>query len=101
MSSVNANRVRTPVRRAPKPGRHAMADKHDEIRRTNLGARRLPKLAQANYPSADSIVRDVLLTMPRPEGAVDILLANPPTPDGGLWIRTQHRVGGRTRGELG
>jgi anaerobic magnesium-protoporphyrin IX monomethyl ester cyclase len=28
---------------------------------------------------------------------VDIVLVNPPTPDGGLWIRTQHRVGRRTR----
>jgi radical SAM superfamily enzyme YgiQ (UPF0313 family) len=74
-----------------------MPDPAEEIRRTNLGARRLPKLAQANYPSADNIVREVLLTLPRPEGAVDIVLANPPTPDGGLWIRTQHRVGRRTR----
>jgi radical SAM superfamily enzyme YgiQ (UPF0313 family) len=74
-----------------------MADPADEIRRTNLGARRLPKLAQANYPSADNIVREVLLSLPRPESAVDIVLANPPTPDGGLWIRTQHRVGRRTR----
>ena len=74
-----------------------MADQHDEIRRLNLGARRLPKLAQANYPSADSIVREVLMGLPRREQAVDIVLANPPTPDGGLWIRTQHRVGRRTR----
>ena len=29
--------------------------------------------------------------------AVDVLLVNPPTPDGGYWIRTQHRVGRRTR----
>jgi radical SAM superfamily enzyme YgiQ (UPF0313 family) len=35
--------------------------------------------------------------MPRGEEAVDILLVNPPTPDGGLWIRSQHRVGRRTR----
>ncbi|NTW44814.1 MAG: radical SAM protein, partial [Anaerolineaceae bacterium] len=28
---------------------------------------------------------------------VDIMLVNPPTPDGQLWIRTQHRVGRRTR----
>ena len=33
----------------------------------------------------------------RSPDAVDILLVNPPTPDGGLWIRTQHRVGRRTR----
>jgi radical SAM superfamily enzyme YgiQ (UPF0313 family) len=69
----------------------------DDVRKLNLGARRLPKLPMANYPSADNIVRDVLLSMPRAEGAVDVLLVNPPTPDGGLWIRTQHRVGRRTR----
>jgi anaerobic magnesium-protoporphyrin IX monomethyl ester cyclase len=31
---------------------------------------------------------------------VDILLVNPPTPDGGYWIRSQHRVGRRTRENL-
>jgi radical SAM superfamily enzyme YgiQ (UPF0313 family) len=69
----------------------------EDIRRTNLGARRLPKLPKADFPSADAIVREGLTQRPRPEGAVDIVLANPPTPDGGLWIRTQHRVGRRTR----
>jgi len=33
----------------------------------------------------------------RPAGAVDILLVNPPAPDGGIWIRSQHRVGRRSR----
>ncbi|MEX0788198.1 MAG: hypothetical protein WD040_05305, partial [Anaerolineales bacterium] len=59
-----------------------------EVRRLNLGARRLPKLPAPNFPNADEIVRHVLLNRPRPEGAVDVLLVNPPTPDGGLWIRT-------------
>ena len=63
----------------------------------NLGTRRIPKLRMANFPSADEIVRKVILNTPRSEEAVDILLVNPPTPDGGLWIRTQHRVGRRTR----
>jgi len=63
----------------------------------NLGTRRIPKLRMANFPSADEIVREVVLNTPRSEEAVDILLVNPPTPDGGLWIRTQHRVGRRTR----
>ena len=63
----------------------------------NLGTRRIPKLRMANFPSADEIVREVILNTPRSEEAVDILLVNPPTPDGGLWIRTQHRVGRRTR----
>jgi radical SAM superfamily enzyme YgiQ (UPF0313 family) len=33
----------------------------------------------------------------RPEGAVDILFVNPPAPDRGIWIRSQHRVGRRSR----
>jgi anaerobic magnesium-protoporphyrin IX monomethyl ester cyclase len=28
---------------------------------------------------------------------VDVMLVNPPTPDGGIWIRSQHRVGRRSR----
>jgi len=28
---------------------------------------------------------------------VDVLLVNPPAPDGGIWIRSQHRVGRRSR----
>jgi len=74
-----------------------MTVEEPEVRKINLGARRLPKLPMANYPSADQIVEEVLVNRARPEGAVDVLLANPPTPDGGLWIRTQHRVGRRTR----
>jgi anaerobic magnesium-protoporphyrin IX monomethyl ester cyclase len=62
----------------------------------NLGTRRIPKLRMANFPSADEIVRQGLLES-RSEDAIDIMLVNPPTPDGGYWIRTQHRVGRRTR----
>lgn len=54
-------------------------------------------MRMANFPSADDIVHEVILNTPRGEDAVDIMLVNPPTPDGGLWIRTQHRVGRRTR----
>ena len=63
----------------------------------NLGSRLTLKLRDANFPNADAIVRKGLLSAPRSEDAVDIMLVNPPTPDGGLWIRTQHRVGRRTR----
>jgi radical SAM superfamily enzyme YgiQ (UPF0313 family) len=63
----------------------------------NKGARRIPALRLPNFPNADEIVRRELGDNPRSEKAVDILLVNPPTPDGGLWIRTQHRVGRRTR----
>ncbi|MEW6179845.1 MAG: radical SAM protein [Chloroflexota bacterium] len=63
----------------------------------NLGAHRLAPLRMAKFPNADDIVRNGLLSQPRGKDAVDVLLVNPPTPDGGLWIRTQHRVGRRTR----
>ncbi|MCA9901418.1 MAG: radical SAM protein [Ardenticatenaceae bacterium] len=65
--------------------------------RENLGTRRVPKLRMANFPDADEIVHQGLLEEERGPNAVDIVLVNPPTPDGGLWIRTQHRVGRRTR----
>lgn len=63
----------------------------------NMGSRLTPKLRMVDFPNADEIVRDGLLTASRSEEAVDIMLVNPPTPDGELWIRTQHRVGRRTR----
>lgn len=62
----------------------------------NLGTRRVPKLRDADFPNADDIVRQGLQAE-RPDDAVDVMLVNPPTPDGDLWIRTQHRVGRRTR----
>lgn len=74
-----------------------MNSSNDHLPSSNLGTRRLPSLRMANFPDADPIVRQGLLTRPRSAKAVDILLVNPPTPDGGLWIRTQHRVGRRTR----
>ncbi|MCI0520926.1 MAG: radical SAM protein [Chloroflexi bacterium] len=69
----------------------------ENIINNNLGTRRIPKLRMAAFPNADSIVQQGLLQAPRSPEAVDILLVNPPTPDGALWIRTQHRVGRRTR----
>jgi anaerobic magnesium-protoporphyrin IX monomethyl ester cyclase len=47
------------------------------------------------FPDADAVVRAGLDA--RPEEAVDILFVNPPAPDGGIWIRSQHRVGRRSR----
>lgn len=63
----------------------------------NLGARHKPRVHVANFPTADDIVQHGREQQPRPGEAVDVLLVNPPTPDGGLWIRTQHRVGRRSR----
>ena len=48
-----------------------------------------------DFPDADEIVRTG--QGGRPEGAVDVLFVNPPAPDGAIWIRSQHRVGRRSR----
>jgi len=69
----------------------------NEPQSVNMGSRLTPKLRMVDFPNADEIVRNGLLNAPRSEDAVDIMLVNPPTPDGELWIRTQHRVGRRTR----
>ncbi len=61
----------------------------------NLGTRRVARLPMAKSPDADEAFRR--LRPPRPKDAVDILLVNPPTPDGKIWIRSQHRVGRRSR----
>jgi radical SAM superfamily enzyme YgiQ (UPF0313 family) len=42
-------------------------------------------------------VVQTLTSSSRPAGSVDVLLVNPPAPDGGIWIRSQHRVGRRSR----
>jgi anaerobic magnesium-protoporphyrin IX monomethyl ester cyclase len=77
-----------------------MSDQGQDKKMVNLGSRRLPKLRPAVFPNADEIVRQGLQATLRSPQAADILLVNPPTPDGGLWIRTQHRVGRRTREEM-
>ncbi len=64
--------------------------------RDNLGARRIPALRPSLFPDAGALVQ-TLTSSTRPAGSVDVLLVNPPTPDGGIWIRSQHRVGRRSR----
>ena len=64
--------------------------------RVNLGTRRIPPLPAARFPDAGTLVQ-TLTSSSRPAGSVDILLVNPPAPDGGIWIRSQHRVGRRSR----
>ena len=66
------------------------------MRRENLGTHRIVKLPPARFPDADRIVREQ--TGARAAASrVDVLLVNPPSPDGGVWIRSQHRVGRRSR----
>src|SRR5512138_3191578 len=69
----------------------------NQTQSVNLGSRQVPRLRMVDFPNADAIVHEGLLSAARSPEAVDIMLVNPPTPDGGLWIRTQHRVGRRTR----
>lgn len=72
----------------------------DDVRiddvRNNLGSRRIPPLRPSDFPDAGAAVQ-TLTSSTRPEGTVDVLLVNPPTEDGGIWIRSQHRVGRRSR----
>ncbi|MEE8390616.1 MAG: radical SAM protein [Anaerolineae bacterium] len=63
--------------------------------RVNRGAGMRERVPLPRFPDADAIVRAGLDA--RPEGTVDILFVNPPAPDGGIWIRSQHRVGRRSR----
>ena len=70
----------------------------DQQLKQNLGSRPVKPLRDPKFPDAGVAVRDQ--THHRPEGAVDVMLVNPPTPDGGIWIRTQHRVGRRSREEM-
>jgi anaerobic magnesium-protoporphyrin IX monomethyl ester cyclase len=77
-----------------------MSDEKVEVKvelKENYGTRRIPPLRMSNFPNADEIVFSGIKNTPRSSEAVDILLVNPPTPDGALWIRSQHRVGRRTR----
>lgn len=61
----------------------------------NLGTRNLKPVREANYPDVGAVLRRD--PQRRPEGTVDVMLVNPPAPDGGIWIRSQHRVGRRSR----
>lgn len=61
----------------------------------NLGTRAVKNLPPAKFPDADLAVRAKGIR--RPPYKVDILLVNPPTPDKAIWIRSQHRVGRKSR----
>ena len=74
-----------------------MNDTPEGKSKRNLGEARLTPVRMANFPSADAAVREGQLDIPISPDRVDVLLVNPPTPDGGIWIRSQHRVGRRSR----
>lgn len=62
----------------------------------NLGTKPLKKLRPAEFPDISALLKDPTKSA-RSAEAVDVLLVNPPAPDGGIWIRSQHRVGRRSR----
>ena len=59
----------------------------------NHGRSTTQHVPQADFPLADSAVCTEAAGSP----SADVLLVNPPAPDGGIWIRSQHRVGRRSR----
>jgi anaerobic magnesium-protoporphyrin IX monomethyl ester cyclase len=68
---------------------------HETQLKLNLGTRAVKSLPAAKFPDADLAVRAKGIR--RPPYKTDILLVNPPTPDRAIWIRSQHRVGRRSR----
>ncbi len=62
----------------------------------NLGTRPIKKMRPAEFPDISALLQDPTKAERSPE-TVDVLLVNPPSPDGGIWIRSQHRVGRRSR----
>ena len=60
----------------------------------NLGMRPIKPVREAHFPDMTELWRRVA---PEQESRVDVMLVNPPAPDGGIWIRSQHRVGRRSR----
>lgn len=66
-----------------------------DLRKINRGAGIQESVPLPRFPIADQVVRAE--ASQRPPDAVDILFVNPPAPDGGIWIRSQHRVGRRSR----
>ena len=98
MSDMNYDENQKNYPKAPEPyiggelsGRR---DLPDELRE-NLGSRRVPRLSNVRFPDADAVVAK--FTEEYRQYGVDILFVNPPSPDGDIWIRSQHRVGRRSR----
>ena len=63
---------------------------------SNLGTRPIKQLRPAEFPDISVLMREPTQAERGPE-TIDVLLVNPPSPDGGIWIRSQHRVGRRSR----
>jgi radical SAM superfamily enzyme YgiQ (UPF0313 family) len=62
----------------------------------NLGTKPVKKTRMAEFPDISALMQEPTKATRGPD-MVDVLLVNPPAPDGGIWIRSQHRVGRRSR----
>lgn len=62
----------------------------------NLGTKPIKKIRMAEFPDISALMQEPIKAT-RTAEMVDVLLVNPPSPDGGVWIRSQHRVGRRSR----
>jgi anaerobic magnesium-protoporphyrin IX monomethyl ester cyclase len=70
-------------------------DSAEKTQSINLGTRTRQQVPAARFVDAGQVTN--ALRPARPVNAIDILLVNPPAPDGGIWIRSQHRVGRKSR----
>jgi anaerobic magnesium-protoporphyrin IX monomethyl ester cyclase len=65
-----------------------------ESRPQNRGAGLVQRLVHETPPRADQFA---IRAGADASERIDVLFVNPPAPDGGIWIRSQHRVGRRSR----
>ena len=73
---------------------NSSASKPDDPR--NVGTKTRHLVVPAKHPNTDALAEQAAQARELVPG-VDVLLVNPPTPDGAIWIRSQHRVGRRSR----
>jgi len=62
----------------------------------NVGTKTRTIVVPAKHPDTDAIAQQYARRQAE-LSRLDVLLVNPPTPDGAIWIRSQHRVGRRSR----
>jgi len=62
----------------------------------NVGSKTRTIVLPITHPDADEMARQSAAARDE-KSSVDVMLVNPPTPDGAIWIRSQHRVGRRSR----
>ncbi len=62
----------------------------------NVGTKTRTIVTPPRFPDADAVARESAAAR-NERSKIDVLLVNPPSPDGAIWIRSQHRVGRRSR----